>query len=355
MEQNHKVCLYYGPMKYRTSDFDYELPVELIAQYPLVARSASRLMVAYPAGQCYQHSKFNQICNFLKPGDLLVLNNTKVIPARLYGTKSTGGRVECLIERILPENRILAHLKASKAPKLYSSILFENAIQATVLAKIDDIYELKINHEVSVIDLLHQYGHVPLPPYIERSPKENDQERYQTIYATNLGAVAAPTAGLHFDHQLLDAIEKMGISITYVTLHVGAGTFQPIRTENLDEHQMHHEWMEISEETCNKIKHCKENGGRVIAVGTTTVRCLETAARQGNLSAYRGETNLFIIPGFRFQCVDGLITNFHLPKSSLLMLVAALTGYEFMKTLYQEAILQRYRFYSYGDAMFITK
>lgn len=342
-------------MKYQTSDFDYELPKDLIAQYPLNNRSESRLMLGDTLNKTINHFKFKEIVNFLKPNDLLVLNNTKVIPARLFGNKQTGGRVECLVERILPENHILAHIRANKTVRLNSSIVFENGSQATVLAKINDLFELKINEETSVIDLLHQAGKMPLPPYIDRLPDQDDMERYQTVYAKKLGAVAAPTAGLHFDAELLASIEKLGISIAYLTLHVGAGTFQPVRSEKLEEHQMHYEWMEISQNTCEKIIHCKKNHGRVIAVGTTTVRSLETASKNGIILPYTGETNLFIKPGFQFQCVDALITNFHLPKSSLLMLVAAFTGHEFMRELYKEAILQQYRFYSYGDAMFITK
>lgn len=341
-------------LTYQLSDFDYHLPSELIAKYPLSGRSDSRLLTICMQKNAIKHHKFNEVVDYLNPEDLLIFNDTKVIPARLFGIKSTGGKVECLIERVLNEQCVLAHLKASKAPQIGSELVFANQIQACVVARYDDLFELQIKNKESIINLLHQYGEMPLPPYLDRKPTDADRLRYQTIYAKHEGAVAAPTAGLHFDHDLLAKIQKKGIPTATVTLHVGAGTFQPVRVNRIDQHKMHREWMEISHDVCTEINQCRQRGGRVIAVGTTTVRCLETASQQGEIKPYRGDTDIFIYPGYSFRCVNGLITNFHLPRSSLLMLVAGFAGYDLMMRAYHIAVQEAYRFYSYGDAMLIV-
>jgi S-adenosylmethionine:tRNA ribosyltransferase-isomerase len=340
---------------WKTSDFDYELPPELIAQQPLAMRSASRLLCVDSHRDIVTHRNFIDFIDQVNANDLLIFNDTKVIPARLLGHKETGGQVECLVERILSKHRVMAHLRASKAPAINSKLNFFQAFTALVINREDDLFELEFQSEHSALELLHQYGHIPLPLYIKRSVQQDDLQRYQTVYAKKEGAVAAPTAGLHFDSDLLQALTNKGVDQVYVTLHVGAGTFQPVRTESLTEHQMHHEYMEVSSAVCEAVERCRQRRGRVIAVGTTVVRCLETAARNGELKPYQGETNLFIYPGYQFHCVDAMVTNFHWPKSSLLMLVCAFGGYALMMRAYQEAINQRYRFFSYGDAMFITQ
>ena len=284
-----------------------------------------------------------------------MFNDTKVIPARLIGHKSSGGKVECLIERILAQQRVLAQLGVSKAPKLGSVIRFAAAFDATVIARRGGFYELEFMSDESALWLLEQYGEIPLPPYIKRSPDAADCNRYQTVYAKNKGAVAAPTAGLHFDENVLAAMRQKGVAMAAVTLHVGAGTFQPVRVESLDKHQMHQESIEVSPQTCQAIAACHARGGRVIAVGTTVVRCLETAARSGDMMSFSGDTDLFIYPGYQFRCVDALLTNFHLPRSSLLMLVSAFAGYELIMEAYREAVKQHYRFFSYGDAMLLSR
>ncbi len=339
--------------KFTTSDFDYELPFELIAQTPLPERSSSRLLHLNPNTLQINHRKFNEIVDILNKNDLLVFNDTKVIPARLYGRKASGGKVECLVERVLPPNRLLAQLGASKSPKPGSAIRFADAFDATVIGRQGEFYELQFESDQSVLTLLEKHGEIPLPPYIQRSPEAADQQRYQTVYAQKEGAVAAPTAGLHFDRDVLQAIERKGIEKATVTLHVGAGTFQPVRVDDLDSHDMHRENVEVSAETCQAIEACRERGGRVVAIGTTVVRCLETAAHSGEIKPFTGDTRLFIYPGYRFRCVDALLTNFHLPRSTLLMLVSAFGGYEFIRDAYQEAVKKGYRFFSYGDAMFI--
>lgn len=341
-------------MPYDTvTDFDYVLPEDLIAKCPLPERRSSRLLRLDVSAHAITHHSFADIADILQPGDLLVLNDTKVIPARLFGIKRSGGKLECLIERVLSDKRALAQLKASKSPATGSWLRLSDALDVQVVGRSGDLFELYFEDERPLFELLEIYGHVPLPPYINRVPEDADKTRYQTVYAEKAGAVAAPTAGLHFDTCLLDTLKNEGIDITKVTLHVGAGTFQPMRVERIDEHHMHSEWMEVSEEVCQKIQECRERGGRVIAVGTTSLRCLETAAAGGEIKPFCGETDLFIRPGYAFHCVDGLITNFHLPRSTLLMLVSALGGYDFIKQAYSEAIAERYRFYSYGDAMFI--
>ncbi len=338
---------------WKLADFDYLLPEALIAQYPLPDRAASRLLCVNKSDQSIEHRRFSDLLDFVEPNDLFVFNNTKVIPARLFGRKSTGGRVECLVERVLSANRILVHVRASKKPKLGSRIVFADGFETMVVDQKNELHELEIHSPDSAIDLFQRHGEIPLPPYIRRKPDRNDETRYQTIFAEKEGAIAAPTAGLHFDEDLFNRLTQKGVSQAFVTLHVGAGTFQPVRVESIDQHRMHHEYAEVSESVCEAVLHCKKQGGRVFAVGTTVVRCLETAARDGMVKPFHGETNLFIYPGFQFNCVDALITNFHLPKSSLLMLVSAFGGHELMMNAYEEAIEAEYRFFSYGDAMMV--
>lgn len=332
-----------------TSDFKFDLPDELIAQFPLKERCDSRLLVLKNAQIDDLH--FRNIVDLIKPDDLLVFNNTQVIPARLHGKKSTGGKVEILIERVLNETSALAHVKASKSPKKGTQLIINDEFSAVVNSREGSLFELEFNRPLlAALDL---FGHIPLPPYIEREDEKSDVERYQTVYGKVPGAVAAPTAGLHFDQTLLSAIKAKGIDTTEVTLHVGAGTFQPVRVDNILDHHMHSEYVEVSEETVNKIKACKQRGGRVIAVGTTSVRSLESAALQGSLEVFSGDTSIFIYPGYEFKVIDALITNFHLSESTLLMLVCALAGYDTMMHAYKHAVNEKYRFFSYGDAMFI--
>ncbi len=332
----------------RVSDFDYVLPDELIATHPAPERTGSRLLTLDRSTGQIADKLFPELLSLLTKDDLLVFNNTRVVPARLHGAKSTGGKVEILIERILGSQTALAHIKASKAPKPGSRILLEHGFQIDVTGRSEALFEIKSTEE-PLADILKQVGHMPLPPYIRREDTEEDKERYQTIYGAVEGAVAAPTAGLHFDQILLDRIQSAGIDTATVTLHVGAGTFQPVRAECISEHKMHSEWIEVSESVCEKVAAAKARGGRVIAVGTTSVRSLEAANRQ----SYTGDTDIFIYPGYVFNTVDAMITNFHLPKSTLLMLVSAFAGKEKIECAYHHAIRQAYRFFSYGDAMFI--
>lgn len=337
----------------RVADFQFDLPDELIAHYPLAERSASRLLMLDAAGGgSLQHGRFADLAQQLCAGDLLVFNNTRVIPARLFAHKETGGKVEILVERILDERRVLAHVRASKAPKPGSRLLLEQG-SACMLARHDTLFELEFDQPL--LPLLEQIGHMPLPPYIDRADELSDRERYQTVYAEHAGAVAAPTAGLHFDAAMLETLTDMGVETAFVTLHVGAGTFQPVRVERLEDHQMHHEWLEVSQNVVDAVQRCKERGDRVVAVGTTSVRSLETAARDGVLKPFAGETDIFIYPGCSFNVVDALVTNFHLPESTLLMLVSAFAGYSATMHAYQQAVAEKYRFFSYGDAMFITR
>ncbi len=339
----------------KLSDFDYQLPAELIAYEPLTERSSSRLLVVDEATETFTDKHFYELSQFLKTGDLLVFNNTKVIPARLYGQKASGGKLEVLIERVQTPQQALAHIRASKAPKAGTLLELEASFQATVLGREGELFKLTISPEQNWFELLDKHGHIPLPPYIERPDLASDRERYQTVYAQKLGAVAAPTAGLHFDEALLTKLAVQGIETTTVTLHVGAGTFQPVRTENLSQHRMHAEYVDVSQEACDSIQACKARGGRVVAVGTTSVRSLETAAQTGKIQPYTGDTRLFIQLGYEFKVVDLLITNFHLPQSTLLILVSAFAGYKTIKQAYQHAIKQNYRFFSYGDAMLLTR
>ena len=335
------------------SDFHFELPEELIAQYPLEQRSASRLLVLNKTTGQYHDSQFSKMAELLQPGDLLVFNDTKVIPARLFGQKETGGRLEVLVERVLSEHAVAAHVRASKSPKPGTRILFDKGYEATMRERDGDLFVLDFKGPASVTALLDDIGHMPLPPYIERADAASDHERYQTVYAKKAGAVAAPTAGLHFDDTILQQLADKGVQSAWVTLHVGAGTFQPVRADDIHDHVMHKEYLEVSAETLAKVKETREQGNRVIAVGTTSVRSLESAAKFGDENGYCGDTDIFIYPGYEFQLIDGLITNFHLPESTLLMLVSALAGRENILNAYQHAVDARYRFFSYGDAMFI--
>lgn len=337
------------------NDFNYDYPQELIARHPLKERSASRLM--YLDGQTGQvsHHLFADLLAFLHPNDLLVFNNTRVIPARLWGVKDTGGRIEVLIERILDAHRVMALVRSSKPLRPAAIITLANAIRFEVLARHHDMYELRCLEVSSVLELIEEKGEVPLPPYFQRDPENADKERYQTVYAQHKGSVAAPTAGLHFDTTMLQKIRDKGIDIAYLTLHVGAGTYMPVRVDNIVEHRMHSEWIDVPASVCEQVNAAKARGGRVIAVGTTSARSLETASRSGTIVPYHGDTDIFIYPGFTFHCVDVLFTNFHAPLSTLLMLVSAFAGYDHIKAAYQEAIAQRYRLFSYGDAMLMTR
>jgi S-adenosylmethionine:tRNA ribosyltransferase-isomerase len=341
---------------YTLADFDFQLPPELIAQHPAPERSASRLLDG--RGVLPIDRVFRELPSLLLPGDLLVFNDTQVIKARLFGEKpATGGAVEALVERILPNNEVLAHLRASKAPKPGSTIAFAGgAFEAAVLGRSgpdDALFHLRF--PADPLALLQAHGHVPLPPYITHADAAEDIERYQTVFAQRPGAVAAPTASLHFDAGVLAALEARGIGRAQVTLHVGAGTFQPVRSENLDDHRMHSEWFEVPDSTVAAIEAAKARGGRVVAAGTTTLRALESAALGGRLQAGARDTDLFIRPDFAFRVVDTLVTNFHLPKSTLLMLVSAFAGHDQVRALYRHAIEARYRFFSYGDAMLLQR
>lgn len=336
------------------SDFSFHLPPELIAQSPLAERAASRLLCLDQQGHITD-GVFRDLAQLLRAGDLLVLNDTRVIPARLLGEKESGGRVEVLVERVLDEHRVLAQLRASKPPRTGARLHLEGAIMAQVAGREGDFYLLELAGQEDVLTLLERHGHIPLPPYITRPDTPADRERYQTVFACQPGAVAAPTAGLHFDVAFLEQLRAQGIGTAQVTLHVGAGTFQPLRVEHLDAHVMHAEWVEVNALTCERIAQTKARGGRVVAVGTTVVRSLETAARNAVLQPYTGDTRLFITPGFEFRVVDALITNFHLPESTLLMLVCAFAGCEPVLQAYRHAVGQRYRFFSYGDAMYLER
>ena len=337
----------------KTSDFDFELPESLIAQYPLEERRASRLLCLDGRTGAIADRMFSDLGDQLQPGDLLVFNDTRVIPARLFGRKATGGRVEILVERITGPHRALAHVRASRAPKAGSRLVLEDESGIEMVGREGDLFVLDFG-DASVMDVLHRCGHMPLPPYIERPDETADLERYQTVYARRPGAVAAPTAGLHFDDAMLAELEAKGVETAFVTLHVGAGTFQPVRVESVEEHRMHAEYIEVPEPVCGQVAEARERGGRVVAVGTTVVRALESAAREGELRPFTGETDIFIRPGYQFRCIDALVTNFHLPESTLLMLVSAFGGFEAVMHAYHHAVAEGYRFFSYGDAMFIT-
>ncbi|EMP56653.1 S-adenosylmethionine--tRNA ribosyltransferase-isomerase [Marinobacter santoriniensis NKSG1] len=336
------------------SDFYFDLPDELIARYPLKERSASRLLDLDGLTGQIHHRHFTDLPDLVQDGDLLVFNNTRVIPARLFARKETGGQVEILVERLTGEHEFLAHVRASKSPKAGQVLILEDGTRLTMVERQDALFRLAAPEAEPVLELLERIGHMPLPPYVDRPDESSDRERYQTVYAREAGAVAAPTAGLHFDEALMDRLRDRGVEIAFVTLHVGAGTFQPVRVDRIEDHVMHSEVAHVPEETVAAVERARSRGGRVIAVGTTSVRSLESASRGGRVCAFRGETDIFIHPGYRFQTVDALITNFHLPESTLIMLVTAFAGYDNVMGAYREAVKERYRFFSYGDAMFIT-
>ncbi|MCU7799748.1 MAG: tRNA preQ1(34) S-adenosylmethionine ribosyltransferase-isomerase QueA [gamma proteobacterium symbiont of Lucinoma myriamae] len=351
----------------KLSEFNFDLPDELIAQYPLQERTDSRLLCLNGTSGELQDRIFKSLPELLNPGDLLVFNNTKVIPARLFGQKSTGGKLEVLVERVLDEHSFLAQIRASKSPKEGAVLNIGtdkgNGFQVNMLTRQGDLFHLELSEALkktqqTVFALLEQYGHMPLPPYVERADEESDLQRYQTVYAKEKGAVAAPTAGLHFDKMLLETINKIGVDTAWVTLHVGAGTFQPVRVDNILDHKMHSEYVDVPAETVAKIKHTHAQGGRVIAVGTTAMRSLESASTFGSqkdeIEEYHADTDIFIYPGYQFKTVDAMVTNFHLPESTLIMLISAFAGLDNVKKAYQHAIEHKYRFFSYGDAMFIT-
>ncbi|WP_018692325.1 tRNA preQ1(34) S-adenosylmethionine ribosyltransferase-isomerase QueA [Algicola sagamiensis] len=341
----------------QVADFSFELPEKLIAKYPKSDRTASRLMCVDRQNGDIDHRHFSDILSMLNEGDLLIFNNTKVIPARMYGQKETGGKLEVLVERVLDEHRVLAHVRCSKSPKEGSTLLLEGKEKATMLGRQGELFELRFESEKTVLTILDEIGHMPLPPYIDRPDSESDKERYQTVYHDKPGAVAAPTAGLHFDDALLEQIREKGVQTAFVTLHVGAGTFQPVRVKTVQEHQMHSEYAEVPADVVEKIKATKVAGHRVIAVGTTSVRSVETAATRSEnfIEEFYGDTDIFIYPGYEFKVIDCMITNFHLPESTLMMLVSAFAGQENIKHAYQAAIAEEYRFFSYGDAMFLHR
>lgn len=338
----------------KKSDFNYVLPEALIAQKPLPNRDASRLLcMNRDTGQIVDR-QFTDFIDLINKDDLLVFNDTKVIPARLFGKKRSGGKIEVLIERILDDHHAIAHVKASKSPKEGTLIDLDNGHCCEVQGREDDLFKLEFKGDSSLLSLLEQIGHIPLPPYITRADDESDLTRYQTVFAKTAGAVAAPTAGLHFDENLLEKINTRGINTVFVTLHVGSGTFQPVRVENLADHLMHKEYFAVSAATVEAVQQTRARGGRVIAIGTTAVRALESASKSGQLTAGCGDTDLFITPSYEFKSVDAMLTNFHLPESTLLMLVSAFAGYQPIMEAYQHAIEQSYRFFSYGDAMFLS-
>jgi S-adenosylmethionine:tRNA ribosyltransferase-isomerase len=334
------------------SDFDYDLPEELIAQAPLAERVASRLLRLDAGLDQITDNQFTDLEQWIDPGDLLVFNDTRVIPARLYGRKQSGGKLEVLVERIIDDSTLLAHVRASKAPAVGSLLMLEDQIDCQMMARQGDLFVLK-QKDRPWLEWLEQVGHIPLPPYIQRDDQESDHERYQTVFAKHPGAVAAPTAGLHFDNAMIERLEQKGVNTARITLHVGAGTFQPVRGDNIDEHVMHAERVEVSSEVCEAVERAHAQNRRVIAVGTTVVRSLETAAISGKLRPMQGESELFIKPGFRFNVIDAMLTNFHLPRSTLLMLVSAFASTDLIRRAYQHAVSEQYRFFSYGDAMFI--
>jgi S-adenosylmethionine:tRNA ribosyltransferase-isomerase len=342
----------------QVSDFHFDLPEQLIAKYPTANRRDSRLLSLNGDTGETNHKAFKDIVEMINPGDLLIFNNTRVIPARLLGEKTSGGKIEVLVERILDDHRVLAHVRANRAPKPGTLFKLEEYIDAEMLTRHDTLFELRFNHKESVLELLERYGHMPLPPYIDRADEQTDKERYQTVYNEKPGAVAAPTAGLHFDDEILQQLKDKGVQLAFVTLHVGAGTFQPVRVDNIEDHQMHSEYAEVPEDVVTAIKQTKANGNRVIAVGTTSVRSVESAAQASKnqlIEPFFEDTSIFIYPGYKFKVIDAMVTNFHLPESTLIMLISAFAGKKHVMDAYNEAIQEKYRFFSYGDAMFITE
>ncbi|HEI9812856.1 TPA: tRNA preQ1(34) S-adenosylmethionine ribosyltransferase-isomerase QueA [Serratia marcescens] len=344
----------------RVADFSFELPESLIAHYPQAERSACRLLQLDGPSGALTHGVFTDLLDKLEAGDLLVFNNTRVIPARMFGRKVSGGKIEVLVERVLDDHRVLAHVRASKAPKPGAELLLgdDESIAATMVARHETLFELRFNDERDVFTILNAAGHMPLPPYIARPDEDADRELYQTVYSEKPGAVAAPTAGLHFDEPLLAALRAKGVEMAFVTLHVGAGTFQPVRVETIEDHVMHAEYAEVPQEVVDAVLACKARGKRVVAVGTTSVRSLESAAaasKEALIAPFFGDTSIFIYPGYHYQVIDALVTNFHLPESTLIMLVSAFAGYKNTMNAYQQAVSEQYRFFSYGDAMFISR
>jgi len=337
----------------KKSDFHFDLPEALIAQAPLPERSASRLLVVPPGAAAFADRQVRDLPEWLAPGDLLVFNDTRVIPARLFGQKETGGRVEILIERLLPDNEARAQVGASKSPKPGSRIALDAGGEAEVLGRDGEFYRLRFHVPAALESWLLQAGRLPLPPYIQREPGADDRERYQTVFAREVGAVAAPTAGLHFDDALLQRLRARGVAFGHITLHVGAGTFQPVRVDDLSQHVMHREWLNVGAGLVQQVRRTRAAGGRVIGVGTTVVRALESAMREGELQPFAGETQIFITPGYRIRSVDAMVTNFHLPESTLLMMISAFAGRQRVFDAYAHAIARRYRFFSYGDAMLL--
>ncbi|MEQ9898121.1 tRNA preQ1(34) S-adenosylmethionine ribosyltransferase-isomerase QueA [Pectobacterium punjabense] len=343
----------------RVADFSFELPESLIAHYPQAERSGCRLLsLDGPTGNL-THGVFTDLLDKLNPGDLLVFNNTRVIPARLFGRKASGGKLEVLVERVLDDRRVLAHVRASKAPKPGTELLLgdDESVKATMAARHDALFELHFDDSRDVLSILNAIGHMPLPPYIDRPDEDADRELYQTVYSQRPGAVAAPTAGLHFDEPMLAALREKGIEMAFVTLHVGAGTFQPVRVDTIEDHIMHAEYAEVPQDVVDAVLACKARGNRVIAVGTTSVRSLESAAQASQdalIAPFFDDTKIFIYPGYHYRVIDALVTNFHLPESTLIMLVSAFAGYQNTMSAYREAVAEQYRFFSYGDAMFIT-
>lgn len=339
------------------SDYHFDLPDSLIANYPTPDRTASRLLhLDGPSGEVV-HRQFPDVLDLVQAGDLMVFNNTRVIPARVFGQKESGGKVEILVERVTSSHEVLAHVRASKSPKEGTKIFLGQdkgeQIEATMLGRSGALFHLAFQEPV--LDILTRVGHMPLPPYIERPDEDSDQERYQTVYNEKPGAVAAPTAGLHFDDALLAKLKDKGVEVAFVTLHVGAGTFQPMKVDNVEDHIMHAEYVEVDEQVVQQVQATKARGGRVIAVGTTSVRSLESASQSGQIAPMQGDTSIFIYPGYEFKTVDALVTNFHLPESTLIMLISAFAGYQQVMSTYRVAVEQKYRFFSYGDAMFITR
>lgn len=346
----------------QVSDFHFDLPDELIARYPQPERTASRLLQLNGNSGELTDGTFKDVLDQVQPGDLMVFNNTRVIPARIFGRKASGGKLEVLVERMIDNKSILAHVRCSKSPKPGTTLfLGENdEYQAEMVARHDALFEIRFDSDRAVLDILNDVGHMPLPPYIDRPDEDSDKERYQTVYNAKPGAVAAPTAGLHFDDALMEALKEKGVELAYVTLHVGAGTFQPVKVDNINDHHMHAEYVEVPQEVVEAIAAAKARGGRIIAVGTTSVRSLESAAQDAlkngtELVPFFGDTEIFIYPGYEYQLVDCLITNFHLPESTLIMLVSAFAGYENTMNAYKHAVENQYRFFSYGDSMFIQK
>ena len=338
----------------KTSDFHFDLPDELIARYPAEQRSGSRLLCLDGVTGEVQHQQFLQLIDHLSEGDLLVFNNTRVIPARLFGEKETGGKIEALIERMLDNNEAMAHVKSSRSPKL-GQIVRLGGVDVEILGREGNLFHLRFITERPLLAVMEEFGHMPLPPYMEREDSEFDRERYQTVYAEKPGAVAAPTAGLHFDDVMLEQLRARGIETAFVTLHVGAGTFQPVKVDNVQEHQMHAEYIEVDESVVAAVKRTRARGGKVVAVGTTSVRSLESASTRGVIEPFQGDSQIFIYPGYQFRSVDAIVTNFHLPESTLIMLVSAFSGQDHTLSAYAEAVAERYRFYSYGDAMFLSR